>query len=232
MTNSVVDYVLRAENLSKHFGQGAKKVLILDKANFAISENESVALVGPSGCGKTTFLQILGLLDTPCMGRIIINGKDYSRVGDYTSTKCRRKNIGFIYQSYNLLSDFTALENVMFAACIQGLSKKKAIERSKKLLEEIGLKDRCNHFPSQLSGGEQQRVAIVRSIVHEPSLVLADEPTGNLDAENSTRVLDMLMDTVKRLKKSLIIVTHDMEIAKRADRILTINKGIIVEYKK
>ncbi len=229
----MTNYILKAEKLVKSFKQGSNKITILNEADFSLRENEVVALIGPSGCGKTTFLQILGLLDVPDKGKIIINGKNYSNtIFDYTKTICRRHNIGFIYQSYNLLHDFTALENTMFPLRVQNISKKKAKEKALYLLKELGLENRIHHLPTQLSGGEQQRVAIARSIIHEPLIVLADEPTGNLDYENSVKVIDVLIKSVRRLKKSLIMVTHNIEIAKKSDRIMTIENGKLHQHRK
>lgn len=228
----MTEFVLQAKELSKSFKQGSNKITILDNADFNLKSNEVVALVGPSGCGKTTFLQMLGLLDIPNEGHIIIKDINYTKlIFDYKKTICRRSNIGFIYQAYNLLSDFTALENTMLPLRIQNISKYEAKEKATKLLGDLGLKSRIDHLPTQLSGGEQQRVAIARSIIHEPSIVLADEPTGNLDHDNSIKIIGMLIKSIKKLKKSLVMVTHNMEIAKKADRIMTIVDGKLVKYK-
>lgn len=219
---------LHAVKISKYFKQPHNKIVILDEADFEIFPNEVVAVVGPSGCGKTTFLQILGLLDKPDHGEIFINNINYSKGGDNKRTACRKNNIGFIYQAYNLLSNFTALENVMLPLLIQNISKKEVKKKAIDLLERLGLANRANHFPAQLSGGEQQRVAIARSVIHEPAIILADEPTGNLDKENSIKTITLLIDLVKSLQKSLVIVTHNPDISNKADKIVTIDNGKII----
>jgi ABC-type lipoprotein export system ATPase subunit len=228
----MTELVLQVKGLSKSFKQGRNKITILDNADFELKTNEVVALVGPSGCGKTTFLQMLGLLDVPDKGSIIIKDINYSKViFDYKKTICRRYNIGFIYQAYNLLNDFTVLENTMLPLRVQSVSKSQAKKKALALLKELGLEERVSHLPAQLSGGEQQRAAVARSIIHEPSIILADEPTGNLDHDNSIKVINILIELVKKLKKSLFMVTHNMEIVKKADRIMTIDNGKLVKYK-
>lgn len=217
--------VLKASGLYKAFKQGTTDIVILDNAHIELKAGEIVALVGPSGCGKTTCMQILGLLDAPDKGQISINGVDYSNSRDYHKTLCRRNNIGFVYQAYNLLADFTALENVRLPLLLQDKSRKEANNRSITLLEELGLKERINHLPIHLSGGEQQRVAIARSLIHDPSLILTDEPTGNLDHDTAQKTVSILFNAAKSFNKSLIIVTHNNDIAKQADRILTIEDG-------
>lgn len=219
---------LQAVKISKYFKQPHSTITILDEADFQIFPNEVIAVVGPSGCGKTTFLQILGLLDKPDSGEIFINDINYSKGGDNKRTACRKNNIGFIYQAYNLLSNFTALENVMLPLLLQNASKKEAKAKAIVLLEKLGLENRISHFPAQLSGGEQQRVAIARSVIHEPTIILADEPTGNLDKENSIKTINLLINLVKSLQKSLVIVTHNQDISSKADKIVTIDNGKII----
>jgi lipoprotein-releasing system ATP-binding protein len=228
MTKSVI---LKVENLTKTFRQGKNNICVLDNISLSVKKGEVIALVGPSGCGKTTLLQILGLLDRPDHGQIMIKNVDYNNKSDNIKTRCRLENLGFIYQAYNLLSDFTALENCMMPLLIANISKKIARAQATEILSVLGLENRLNHYPSQLSGGEQQRVAIARSLIHKPSLVLADEPTGNLDQENAKKVINLLIETSRKMQTSLIIVTHNLEIVKNVDRILTINNGKIISKK-
>ncbi|NRA73357.1 MAG: ABC transporter ATP-binding protein [Rickettsiales bacterium] len=217
--------LLQAKLLGKSFKQGTKIIQVLKDANFELFENEIVALVGPSGCGKTTFLHVIGLLDLPDNGDIIIDDKNFVKVSDKQRTLYRRNNIGFVYQSHNLLNDFTALENVILPLRLHRISIKEGRKHAENLLRKLGLHNRADHYPTQLSGGEQQRVAIARSLVHDPKIILADEPTGNLDQDNATKVLNLLFTTMRKLKKSLVIVTHNNEIAKLADRVVTIKNG-------
>jgi lipoprotein-releasing system ATP-binding protein len=223
-------YLLKAKGLSKIFKQGSNSIAILDKADFTIVENEIVALIGPSGCGKTTFLHLIGLLDHPDHGEITINEKNFVKASDKARTLCRRDDLGFIYQSHNLLADFTALENVMLPLRLHKVSAKEREARARALLKKLNLAERATHYPAQLSGGEQQRVAIARSLIHNPKIILADEPTGNLDQANAEKVLALLISSVRGLKKSMIIVTHNTQIAKQADRVVTIRNGKLVGY--
>jgi lipoprotein-releasing system ATP-binding protein len=223
-------HLLKAKDLSKAFKQGSNSIAILDKADFAIAENEIVALIGPSGCGKTTFLHIIGLLDHPDHGEIIINEENFVKASDKARTLCRRDDLGFIYQSHNLLADFTALENVMLPLRLHKVPAKEREARAKALLKKLNLAERATHYPAQLSGGEQQRVAIARSLIHNPKIILADEPTGNLDQANAEKVLALLISSIRGLKKSMVIVTHNPQIAKQADRVVTIKNGKLVSY--
>ena len=224
--------VLKAKGLYKTFKQGTNLIHVIENANFDLAENEVVALIGPSGCGKTTFLHMIGLLDLPDHGKISINKKNFMKANDNARTLCRRNDIGFVYQSHNLLEDFTALENVMLPLRLHKISAKEIEKRARELLKKLNLIKRALHYPSQLSGGEQQRVAIARSLIHNPKIILADEPTGNLDRTNAEKVLSLLIETARGLKKSLVIVTHNDEVAKQADRIMTIKNGKLVIYKR
>lgn len=228
MTNTTI---LKVETLCKSFKQGKKNIKVLNDVSLSIKNSEVIALVGPSGCGKTTLLQLLGLLDKADSGNIIISGTDYSNKSDALKTTCRLHKLGFVYQAHNLLSDFTALENCIMPLLIAKQSKKTAITQATSLLSSLGLKNRLDHYPSQLSGGEQQRVAIARSLIHKPDLILADEPTGNLDHNNAKKVMDILIKAVRQMQKSLVIVTHNLEIVKNVDKILTINNAKIINKK-
>ena len=228
MTKSAI---LKVEKLNKSFKQGKNKIKVLNDISLSIKKGEIIALVGPSGCGKTTLLQLLGLLDKADSGKVVINGTDYSNKSDTAKTTCRLNNLGFIYQAHNLLSDFTALENCMMPLLIANIPKRTAAKQVTILLSSLGLKNRLNHYPSQLSGGEQQRVAIARSLIHKPDLILADEPTGNLDHDNAKKVMDLIIKAVRQMQNSLIIVTHNLEIVKHADKILTINNAKITNKK-
>jgi lipoprotein-releasing system ATP-binding protein len=219
--------LLQMSGLSKSFKQASNVISVLDDIDFALARGEVVALIGPSGCGKTTFLQIAGLLDLPDTGTVVIAGKDYTFASDSKRTECRRHSIGFVYQSHNLLSDFTALGNALMPMKLR--DTKNAEVKAAELLSSLKLAERLHHYPAQLSGGEQQRVAIARSLAHDPSIILADEPTGNLDSSTAQVVLQLLISKVKDLKKSLIIVTHNKAVAKQADRVLTIRKGKLIK---
>jgi putative ABC transport system ATP-binding protein len=223
--------ILEISNISKKFNHGEDVITILDGASMSVYEGEIVALVGSSGCGKTTFLQIAGLLDVASGGKLKIKGKEFQNEDEFTKTEFRKNNIGFIYQSHNLLSDFSAMENIRMPLRVQS-SSINSDRKVSELLSKLNLHKRRNHYPSNLSGGEQQRVAIARSLIHEPMILLADEPTGNLDSKNANNVVDLLMSTVKKYDQTLLMVTHNMSIANKADRVFTIEKGKIVEKKK
>jgi lipoprotein-releasing system ATP-binding protein len=217
--------VLELENIKKSFFQANQESEIIKGANISVKKGEMAALIGPSGSGKTTILQIAGLLDTANSGKVIINGIDASKANDEVRTKIRKNNIGFIYQSHHLLPEFSALENAALPLLIQGKSKDEAFEAAKKILQEVEMEDRLHHKPSQLSGGQQQRVALARALVSKPSLILADEPTGNLDAEISSKVFGILQNLVKSYKIGCLVVTHNLDLAQKADKIFTIKNG-------
>ncbi len=216
------------KNISKSFNQGNQTIEVIKDVNLEIKIGEIVALVGPSGSGKTTLLQISGLLDNPNSGEIFINSKNLSKADDCERTIARKNDLGFVYQFHHLLPEFSALENVAMNLLIKGVQKKEAFERSKTILEEIGLEHRINHRPSELSGGEQQRVSIARAIVGKPALLLADEPTGNLDSENAVNIFNLLTEFTKHYKMACLVVTHNPELAKKMDRILTIKDGSLL----
>ncbi|MBY0580921.1 MAG: ABC transporter ATP-binding protein [Rickettsiales bacterium] len=198
---------------------------VLKGINLEIQQGEFLSIVGPSGSGKSTLLKIMGLLDTPTSGSIKIDKMDCSQIGESKQTVLRRDFIGFIFQSYNLLPDFTALENVVLPQNIMGISTKKAIARAKKLFDELNIGNKLHSYPNQLSGGEQQRIAIARSLINKPKLILADEPTGNLDIENKNNIAKILEKISKEHKITTVVVTHDMNIAKNADKIYCLNDG-------
>lgn len=205
--------------------QAGQKIEVIKDLDLEINRGEFVALVGPSGSGKTTLLQIAGLLDEVNSGEIIINGIDASKASDQLRTEIRKKNIGFIYQFHHLLPEFSALENTMMPLLIQGNSKKNAKEIALKILHEVGLEDRVNHRPAELSGGQQQRVAIARAIVAKPSLILADEPTGNLDSEIASKVFELMKNLTKTYDISCLMVTHNNELAAKTDKIINLRQG-------
>lgn len=219
---------LALHDVSKSYKQGKDKLVILNKASLEIATGELVALVGPSGSGKTTLLQIAGLLDSPDAGKILINGKDFTKANDMMRTQTRQKEIGFIYQFHHLLPEFSALENVVIPQMIAGIKKKNAEKRAHEVLKFLGLGKRESHRPSELSGGEQQRVAIARAIVNRPSILLADEPTGNLDPHTAGIVFDLLLETARSIGLSVLMVTHNLELASKVDRAITLKDGGIV----
>lgn len=218
-------YVLELKNVTRSFEQGGHTLDILRGVNLTIGRGEIVALLGPSGSGKTTMLQIAGLLENPTSGDVIINGQKVTDTSDATRTALRRHQIGFVYQSHHLLSDFTALENLILPQYVAGVGTAEAKNRALKLLESVGLEHRAGHFPSQLSGGEQQRVAIARGLVNRPALLLADEPTGNLDPKTAEDVFQVLVQTIRSLKIGALLVTHNHELASRMDRVLSLKDG-------
>lgn len=222
MNNSIV---LEMRNVTHGFDQAGGRLEILKGVNLAIQRGEIVALLGPSGCGKTTLLQIAGLLENPTGGEVFVGGEKVTSTTDSFRTELRRTQIGFVYQFHHLLSDFTALENLLLPQYVAGTPKAEAVNRATKLLESVGLEKRMDHYPSQLSGGEQQRVAIARGLVNRPALLLADEPTGNLDPETSEDVFQILLQTIRSLKIGALVVTHNHELAARMDRVLELKGG-------
>ena len=222
--------ILKLENVSKIYEQGGKKLSVLNGASFEVNAGEIVALVGPSGSGKSTLLHIAGLLDSPSSGKVLMNGRDISTCNDDQRTEIRRHMMGFVYQFHYLQPEFSALENVVIPQMIAGVNKKKATNKAGLLLGDMGLSDRAEHRPGMLSGGEQQRVAIARALANDPQLLMADEPTGNLDPQTSDKVFKHLLDRVRSQKIGALIATHNMDLAHRMDRILTIRDGKITEF--
>lgn len=210
------------KNVSKKYYQGKITITALDKVNFSIDEGELVVILGPSGAGKTTLLNILGGIDTATSGTINVAGKNITKLNEHELTKYRRTDIGFVFQFYNLIQNLTALENVELAVqlCKEHLDPKE-------ILTKVGLKNRLNNFPSELSGGEQQRVAIARSIAKNPKLLLADEPTGALDFKTGKQILKLLEDVCRKEKMTVIIITHNSILASMADKVIKINNGTV-----
>ena len=200
---------------------------ILRGGGFDLRRGEIVALVGASGSGKSTLLQCVGLLDRPSGGSILINGAAVQKMDENMRTQIRRKKIGFVYQKHNLLSDFTAVENVMLPMLANGVDENLARARAMKLLRAASVAHRASHVPGEMSGGEQQRTAVARALANNPDILLADEPTGSLDPMHAGSVFDLLLDLVRKNKMAMLFVTHDMNLASRADRIITINNGIV-----
>ena len=217
--------VLRLENVERRFEQGGRVLEVLRGASLALAPGELVALSGPSGCGKSTLLHVAGLLDRPDGGEVVIAGEACGGLGDGERTALRRRLLGFVYQFHHLLPEFSALENVMLPQMIAGSARRTARARAAEQLERVGLAERQSHRPGQLSGGEQQRVAIARALANSPSMLLADEPTGNLDPDTSGRVMDELLRLVREDGLSVLIATHNPAIARRMDRTLSLWGG-------
>lgn len=225
------DVLLKTEGLRRVYKQGGESLTILHDIDIEIRAGEIVALVGPSGSGKSTLLQMAGLLDRPTSGGIFIAGQNAVAANDDEHrTALRRKYLGFVYQFHYLLPEFTALENVVIPQMIAGKSRTAAEARAAELLTHLKLDHRLGHRPARLSGGEQQRVAIARALANSPKLLLADEPTGNLDPETSNGVFDMLTDLVRSTGVGALIATHNMDLAERMDRILELKAGRIISY--
>lgn len=218
---------LEVRNIYKSFSQGDHYLMVLKGASYTLEPGMVSALIGPSGSGKSTFLEIIGLLDKPDSGDVLIRGVNISKANDERLTRIRGRHIGFVYQFHHLLPEFTALENVMLQDLINGMNKKQALKRAMRILELLKLDTRLNHLPSELSGGEQQRVAIARALVKSPSIILADEPTGNLDPYNAELVLEIFISAVKELKLAALVVTHNEQLARRMDAIVTLKDGKI-----
>lgn len=219
--------MIEVRELSKSYTLGPEVLGILTEISFAAQAGESVVISGRSGSGKTTLLNCLGGLDTPDAGSVEIDGTDIVALSDDELASYRGKEIGFIFQFHHLLKDFTALENVLLPMFMAGTAKSAASKRARELLSDVGLVDRSDHYPHQLSGGERQRVAVARSMVNDPAILLADEPTGNLDAESSGVVEDLIFELSEKHGKTLILVTHDRGIARRGSRSLVLERGAL-----
>lgn len=218
--------VLRVESLSKTFTSGGRTLTVVDDVTFQVDEGETCAIVGPSGSGKTTLLGLCAGLDRPTRGRVVLCGIDLNPLDEDERAQVRNRHVGFVFQTFRLLPTLTALENVMVPAELRGT--RDARDRAADLLEEVGLQDRLDHYPTQLSGGEQQRVAMARAFINEPHILFADEPTGNLDAETAERVEDVLFSLNETAGTTLVLVTHDQELAERTERVLRLRGGTLV----
>jgi lipoprotein-releasing system ATP-binding protein len=220
---------LELKSVERHYGEGEDRLSILQGADFALHAGETVALVAPSGTGKSTLLHIAGLLERPDAGEVIVNGQSCGALPDSERTSIRRNEIGFVYQFHHLLPEFTALENIMMPQLISGLNVKEAQVRAEQLLDYMRIGQRGSHRPSELSGGEQQRVAIARAVANAPMILLADEPTGNLDPKTAGYVFEALDALVRQSGLAAIIATHNHELAGRMDRRITLDGGKVVE---
>ncbi len=221
--------VFEGKDLAKEFVQGDVKILVLRAASITVRAGERIAIVGASGSGKTTLLQLLGGLDLPTGGTVEIAGSAMNRLNDTERGLLRNRAVGFVYQFHHLLPEFTALENVAMPLLVRRMSPRAARERASALLARVGLAERLTHRPSQLSGGERQRAAVARALVTQPKLVLADEPTGNLDGMNAAQVFELMLELNREFGTSLVIVTHDERLAARLDRVLVLADGVLVE---
>lgn len=221
------DIVLSVRDIKRFFMEGGQPLHILTGGGFDLAKGEIVALVGPSGSGKSTLLQCVGLLDKPTGGSILIDSRPVHQMNDVERTDVRRTKIGFVYQRHNLLSDFTAMENVMMPMLANGMTEEDAAARAMKLLRAVNVEHRAAHLPGEMSGGEQQRTAVARALANNPEIILADEPTGSLDPQHATAVFDLLLDIVRKNKMAMLFVTHDMNLAARADRKITIENGVV-----
>ncbi len=219
--------VIRLVDITRHFKVGLEVVQALRGVSTVIKKNEFVALMGASGSGKSTLMNLVGCLDTPTSGQYFLNGNDVSKLDDNELAEIRNKEIGFIFQTFNLLPRSTALDNVMLPLIYAGIGKNDRMERAVKALEAVGLSDRMNHKPNELSGGQRQRVATARALVNNPSLILADEPTGNLDSRTSDEIMALLVD-IHKAGNTIILVTHEESIARYAHRIIRLMDGTIL----
>lgn len=217
--------VLSVRNLEKTYKSSGESLTILKALNMILERGVQCAIVGKSGSGKSTLLNIIGGLDKPTSGSVLVDGRNISSMTEKELVRFRREDLGLIFQFHYLLKDFTALENVFLPAYMAGVGKKEAMEKAEKILCDVGLKERLQHLPSQLSGGERQRVSVARSLINDPELILADEPTGNLDPANAAAVGELLFSLSRDYKKTLVLVTHDMSLAQKAEVIYTIEDG-------
>ena len=219
--------ILEIKSISKIYGKGNNPVHALKDVSFSVDKGEYIAIVGESGSGKSTLLNIIGAIDIPTDGKVIINNKDLFTMTDSELTVFRRRNIGFIFQGFNLIPELTVEQNIIFPVLLD--YKKPDIKYLDELLSILGLQERRDHLPSELSGGQQQRVAIGRALITRPSLILADEPTGNLDSKNSSEVISLLKESSQKYEQTIIMITHSNSIAQAADRVLRVSDGILVD---
>lgn len=219
--------LLKVENLKKVYGSEEYSLNALRGITLEVKSGEFVSIMGPSGCGKSTFMHIIGCLDTPTSGKVILEGKDISKLSEIELAKIRNKRIGFVFQSFNLIPRMDAITNVQLPLFYSGVPAKERRERALKALEEVGLAKRINHFSNQLSGGEQQRVAIARALINNPAIIFADEPTGNLDSKAGREIMDIFKSLHKK-GNTIIMVTHDRSVAKMTQRIIRMKDGLVI----
>jgi lipoprotein-releasing system ATP-binding protein len=221
--------LLQVRNLTHSFLEGEEKVHALRGVSFNANQGEITSIIGPSGCGKSTLMYLLGLLDQPDSGEIIINNNSISKLSEIQRTQLRNEKIGFIFQFHFLIKELSARENVALPAIKKGEDSEDALERADQILNQLGLSEKLNRFANKLSGGEQQRIAIARALINSPSLILADEPTGNLDTANSEIVFDLLQSLSREQNLAVLLVTHNNQLARRCDRFISMNDGLIVD---
>ena len=221
--------IIECRSLCFSYTEGSNQTSILSNLRLDVKSGESIAILGPSGCGKSTLLNLIAGLDTPSSGDVLINNSNITKLNEQDRTELRANTFGFVYQFHHLLNDFSSVYNVAMPLLIKGVDKESAIAQSEKLLTRVGLENRLNHKPSELSGGERQRVAIARAMVVKPDCLLADEPTGNLDAKNAKDVLELILELDENNTSSLVIVTHDQDIAKKMNRTLTLSNQQLIE---
>jgi lipoprotein-releasing system ATP-binding protein len=225
----MTDKIIELKDVFKTYNSGPQAVEVLKGINLEISKGEVVGIMGPSGVGKSTLLHLIGMLDSPTSGQVILNGKNVQQLKGDALAKYRNKMVGFVFQFHHLLPEFTALENVMIPAMMYGMEDMtKKEEYAKYILNEVGLSSRIHHKPGELSGGEQQRVAVARALINDPQALLTDEPTGNLDKHNSEALYNLLLDINKKLNQTLVIVTHDDQIEQAASRIIHLDDGKVI----
>lgn len=223
--NNSNNIILQAKGISKTFTDGNKQIKVLDSVDLTVNSGEMLAIIGASGSGKSTLLHILGLLDDADSGQLVINGQDTKGLSETEKSKLRNQLLGFVYQFHHLLAEFNALDNVAMPLIVRRENRKLARIAAAKILEQVGLKDRVNHYPGQLSGGERQRVALARALVTQPKCILADEPTGNLDSDTASTMFDLIKTINQQFNTAFIIVTHDLNLAKLANRRLSMRDG-------
>ena len=221
--------IVECRSLGFNYGKGNSKTSVLKNLNFQIKSNEKIAIIGQSGCGKSTLLNLLAGLDIPSEGEVLINNTNISTLPEQKRTELRARNLGFVYQFHHLLKDFSSIYNTALPLLISGVDTNQATAKAQEILKKVGLENRTNHKPSELSGGERQRVAIARAMITEPACLMADEPTGNLDATNAREVLDLIIELNKNRDTALLIVTHDLSIANKMERKFDLTNGFLVE---
>lgn len=221
--------IIECRSLCFSYSEGENKTTVLDNLNFEVKPGEKVAIIGQSGCGKSTLLNLIAGLDKSSTGDVLINNSNIAKLNEKDRTELRSRNLGFVYQFHHLLNDFSSLYNVSLPLLIKGIDKRKAVKLAEDILKKVGLEKRLKHKPSQLSGGERQRVAIARAMISEPACLLADEPTGNLDANNAKDVLDLIVELNDSKRTALLIVTHDLSIANMMDRKLELSNQRLIE---